>query len=342
METLSAMVHAALVEVGPTELLALRRSQKHLCWFLPLAMIRTMTRSATGHTRQVFCGDAVVLAALAPVLRRRPGVDVTVLVHGLDLIWSVPLYRRWVRRGLRRADRVLTNSTATRDEALALGVPAERITVLLPGLPVPPDVPRDPIVARKEAAARLGTHLDGLLLVTVGRLVRRKGVRWFAEHVVPRLPDGATFVVAGTGPELEPVREAVTAASLGDRVKVLGLVSDEVRDALLDGADAFVAPNVHVPDDMEGFGLVVAEAALRGTPVVAAAVEGLRDAVVEDRTGWLCPSEDADAFVERLCWLAERSPEERDALRRSVAQEARARFSSARMTADLVRVLGRD
>ena len=66
------------------------------------------------------------------------------------------------------------------------------------------------------------------------------------------------------------------------------------------GADLFVQPNIRVADDMEGFGLVTVEAAMRGTPVVAAALEGIVDAVLDGLTGVLLPPEDADAWVARL------------------------------------------
>jgi len=62
----------------------------------------------------------------------------------------------------------------------------------------------------------------------------------------------------------------------------------------------FLAPNIPVPGDMEGFGLVTVEAAMRGTPVVAAGLEGIKDAVVNGRTGILLPPADVTAWVSEL------------------------------------------
>jgi phosphatidylinositol alpha-1,6-mannosyltransferase len=56
------------------------------------------------------------------------------------------------------------------------------------------------------------------------------------------------------------------------------------------GVDLFVQPNIQVSGDMEGFGLTTIEAAMRGTPVVAADIEGIKDAVVAGRTGILIES----------------------------------------------------
>jgi phosphatidylinositol alpha-1,6-mannosyltransferase len=121
--------------------------------------------------------------------------------------------------------------------------------------------------------------------------------------VLPQLPPHAHYLVAGVGAEEEPLRAAAQRLGLSDRVHLLGRVDDQAREQLLHGADLFVQPNVAVPGDMEGFGLVVVEAALRGLPVVAADLEGIKDAVVPDVTGLLLPSGDAAAWVETVTRL---------------------------------------
>ena len=55
---------------------------------------------------------------------------------------------------------------------------------------------------------------------------------------------------------------------------------------------------MRVPGDMEGFGLVTIEAAVRGTPVLASGIEGIRDAVIDGETGTLLPPQDADRWIE--------------------------------------------
>ena len=81
---------------------------------------------------------------------------------------------------------------------------------------------------------------------------------------------------------------------------LLGPVADAEREVLLRGADVFVQPNVPTSGDMEGFGLVLVEAAKRGTPVVASALEGMPDAVADGETGILCRAGDADEWRDAL------------------------------------------
>jgi phosphatidylinositol alpha-1,6-mannosyltransferase len=59
-------------------------------------------------------------------------------------------------------------------------------------------------------------------------------------------------------------------------------------------------PNIVVPGDMEGFGIVMLEAGACGLPTLAADLEGIRDVVEEGVNGWFAPSEDAGAFIARV------------------------------------------
>jgi glycosyltransferase involved in cell wall biosynthesis len=74
---------------------------------------------------------------------------------------------------------------------------------------------------------------------------------------------------------------------------------------LLFGCDFVVQPNIHVPFDTEGFGLVIIEATLRGAPVIASDLEGIQDAVSDGVTGILVPPEDAYAWRSAVISLAD-------------------------------------
>ncbi len=128
-------------------------------------------------------------------------------------------------------------------------------------------------------------------------------MRWFVDTVLPELPLSVHYVIAGTGPEAQAIRDAARRHALENRVHLLGRVDDNFRENVLRGSDVFVQPNVPVDGDMEGFGLVTIEAALRGTPVLAADLEGLRDAVVTGHTGILLPPADVGAWTAEVTRL---------------------------------------
>jgi phosphatidyl-myo-inositol dimannoside synthase len=77
---------------------------------------------------------------------------------------------------------------------------------------------------------------------------------------------------------------------------------------LFRGADLFVMPNIPVPGDIEGFGVVMLEAGASGLPVIAANLEGIRDVVTPRENGELVSSGDAPSFADTILRLhADRS-----------------------------------
>ena len=141
-------------------------------------------------------------------------------------------------------------------------------------------------------------------MLTLGRLVPRKGVAWFIREVMPLLPDDIRYWVAGDGPEKEEILLARGALEKPERVTLLGPVSEEEKQRLLYSADLFLQPNIPVKNDMEGFGLVVLEAAAAGLPVLASRLEGLRDAIREGENGILVEPRNAEGYREAIVTLS--------------------------------------
>jgi phosphatidylinositol alpha-1,6-mannosyltransferase len=339
METLSAGVWRTLSAAAPESVLVAHSgSRRALPVWLPGALIRTSWLLAARRVDLLLTGDAVMCAAARP-LARAFRVPCATLVHGLDLTYDRGRYRSMVHPAVRKADAVLANSEATASVARDLGVPPDRVHVVRLGVDAPEITVAERVEARGRLGARLGTGDDDVLLLTLGRLVPRKGVVWFLTNVLPALPQQAIYVVAGDGEDAERVRDTIATGRLNERVRVVGQVDDDERELLFRGADLFVQPNVPVPGDLEGFGLVTVEAALRGLPVVASDLEGIADAVVDGATGTLLPPGDAGAWVDALTTLvADRGQlAERG---RAFGEAARARYSERQMGEQLVRLLG--
>lgn len=291
--------------------------------------------------------SSMVTAALAPALAGplgRAGVKMAAITHGLDVTDPNPLWRRWVPRTLASLDAVFPVSRATAEECVFRGAPRERVHPVPPGV----DTRRFAAVADRAAARRqlldglgaaaAGIPADALLLASVGRPVARKGFRWFVEEVVPLLPPDAVYLLGGEGPETPALRAAVRERGLEDRVRVLGRLTEDELGRLYRGADLFLMPNVPVPGDMEGFGVVTLEAALCGLPTLAADLEGIRDAVAEGHTGHRIAAGDARAFADRITRYAA----DRDALARLSAGArgyVEGRFAWPRIADALVRHL---
>lgn len=338
METLAKDTHDALLAGGArVTLLRNVQSDWQSWWWLPLTLVRMRRVIRTDRPDVVLLGDAL-MNAVATRLLRRHRVPHATMVMGLDVTFDSSAYRKVVVRHLRSAPLIIAISNATATAVRAAGVQEDRLVVLRLSVAPPTDM-EDREAARARLRQRLGVDEDTAVLLTLGRLVRRKGVAWFVGHVLPHTERDVVHLVAGAGPAADRIRRVARSRGLQDRVRLLGRVSREDRELLLRGADLFIQPNIHVYGDMEGFGLVNVEAAVRDLPVLAADIEGIPDAVVDGETGWLVASRDAPRWRLRL----DRLLSDLDALHRQGRQfggTARDLYSPDRFCSELLRLLG--
>jgi len=224
-----------------------------------------------------------------------------------------------------KADRLVAGSSAEeRDLGRLYGAGADKVCVVPLGVDVEDFGPRPTAAIR----ARHGLR-DHRVILHVGRLERLKGADTLLEAVAdlarrPGFEDVVTLIVgadSGDGqrqaghPAGERGRLEELAAGLGvaGRVRFLGAVPhDELAD-LYAVADVCV-----VPSHTESFGLVALEAQASGTPVVAAAVGGLLDVVVDGSTGFLVATRSPRDYASRLAEVLGDS-----ALRRRMGDAAR-------------------
>ena len=321
-------LHAALEKRDDVAMrtIALRSSWK---WvhvraplFLALLAVR-LGRDAAAHRADTILftsmTTALPLLLVGPRLKSR-GVRLAAIAHGLDVTDPNPAYQMAIRKLCGVLDAVMPVSGATGEELVTRGLPRHRVHVV----PNAVDVDRFEGVAearaeksrpRIEGAPSLPD--DAFLLVTVGRQVRRKGFAWFIENVMPRLPERVVFWLAGDGPERQAIEDVIERSGLQRRARCLGKISESELIELYGRGDLFVMPNIIVPGDMEGFGIVMLEAGVCGLPTLAADLEGIRDVIDEGVNGWFAPSGDVDAFVERIRGLLDAPNELREASKRT-------------------------
>lgn len=277
------------------------RSQWLLPVFLVVALVRGMVACARG-VDVIHIGDPV-LAGLGLLLRALCRVPVAITVHGLDLTYSFPPYRVVIPRWVARYDRIIAISHAVHHMCLQHGIPATRCQIIHPGVDLP-DISTSKAVARQLLSAELGLDLaDKRLMITVGRLVPRKGVNFFVSEVLPLLveqdPD-YFFLVVGEGAERKRILETARRRHLGRYVHLAGHLDPTALQHALSASDVFVAPNIPQMADMEGFGLVVLEAAASGLPVLVADIEGLRDTLPDAGFNCFVPAGDATRWAQRI------------------------------------------
>ncbi|NUS74821.1 MAG: glycosyltransferase family 4 protein [Streptomyces sp.] len=271
-------------------------------------------RARSAFSRQVGDCDLLVevcngMPYFAPLWHRGPTLCLVNHVHtdlwkmrfGGPMAPAARLGRRlehWALTGAQQRSLLVAVSPSTAHALRAIGVERERIRVVHNGVEEPgPRADRSPEP----------------LFVAVGRLVEYKRIDLLLrlwERVRP--VTGGRLVIVGDGPERERLEQLA-----GPGVEFRGHVSEAEKHRLLCEAWLLMHPSA-----VEGWGLVVTEAATRETPTIAFDVPGLRDSVVDGETGVLARGE--SSFAAAWCTLALSG--ERRELMGKAAREHAARY----------------
>ena len=235
------------------------------------------------------------------------------------------------------ADRIVATATEEVRELALLGVPSSKVSVVPCGVDLEHFTPAptrsvSPSVPKRSCRYRL---------LSVGRLVPRKGYEIIIEALT-WLPDTELLIAgrAGSGdtrPEPEHDRLAAVAERLGvaDRVRLLRQIARADLPALLRSADLVICSPWYEP-----FGIVPLEAMACGVPVVASAVGGMLDTVVDGVTGTLVTPRDPVALAEVIGPLLE-APSRRAEFARAGLDRVRSCYSWDRVAADTAAVYQR-
>lgn len=234
----------------------------------------------------------------------------------------------------RRADTVVATCSDEAFELIRLGIPSSRISV------VPCGVDTDLFRPEGPSARRARRHR----IMTVGRLVPRKGVGTVITALARLARDDVELVVVGGSRDEERVHEdrdvhrlaaLARAEGVEHLVRFRGQVARSELPTLLRSADLVVCAPWYEP-----FGIVPLEAMATGVPVVATAVGGLIDSVVHGATGLHVPPRDADAIARAVATLLD-DPAGRAELGRAGADRVRSRYTWDRVAADTERAYRR-
>ena len=153
---------------------------------------------------------------------------------------------------------------------------------------------------------------DPFVVLFVGNLIERKGVRYLVDAVhrlSPRIPMRLLILGKGEGAEGSRLREQVKSLGLEDRVEMPGRVPEPELHRAFARANVLVLPSiVDARGDTEGLGVVLLEAMSYHLPVIASNVGGITDIVADGETGLLVPPADPVALAAALERLATDAP----------------------------------
>ena len=249
------------------------------------------------------------------------GIKIVVTFHGLDVVFPLGIFQNVLLPKLHQYDAFVCVSDATRQACLDRGFQKDKLFIVDNGVE---DVMSNSTAKDdKKIFTKYGIKEDDIIILAIGRPVKRKGFSWFAKEVIPLLGDKFKFVhigeikvslpywykilpikiqelmalFLGKATDAQPL---IDAARSNSNIILCGKVSEGDKIALISKARMTIMPNIKVAGDMEGFGLVALEAAVQGKTVLAAHLEGITNAIHDGRNGYLIPSEQALIWKEKI------------------------------------------
>ena len=249
-------------------------------------------------------------------LARRVGrARIIVHVHGrvseLDGATLLPIV-------IQDADAVIANSNAVARQVVGL-----QPYVVHPGVRMKDDDSHNSAASRKRTGNVVGTACRLVPIKGVGYLIRALAL------LREEIPD-VRLEIAGSGLERIALEREVKLLGMDDHVRFLGWQAD--LTSVLARWDVFALPSLE-----EGFGVAALEAMAVGLPVVASAVGGIPELIVDGRTGYLVPPGDARALAECLRRLL-LNPAQQRTLGDAGLARARQHFSSEGMVETISKI----
>jgi phosphatidylinositol alpha-1,6-mannosyltransferase len=332
----------------PIEEYVFRAPWPGLIPFAVYALWRGATLLFRNPALQVIWGGSLLVTPLVLMLARVFGRKAIVQAHGSDVIYSRTVYQALCVRWVKFCDRVVANSAYTRSLTIKKGARSDQVSIIPPGIHPERFAP----LIGCDAIKRQFGLTERPTILFVGRLAKRKGVKEFIEksfvEIVTKIPN-VCFVVVGGNPlesltqrddMVAQIQSAIGKLGLLNHVQLLGTLDDDEVTKLYQAADVIVLPALATADDVEGFGVVLLEAAAAGKPVVATRVGGIPEAIEDGKSGILVDPGDYDQLTNAILSLLNDDRLKRGMGHRA-AFRAQTQFCWAKVTADYELLLER-
>lgn len=308
-----------------------------------------------GHPYRLIHAHFFMSGLVAADLKKRLGLPFTITFHALGKVRRLiqgdsdrfPAERFAIEeRVIREADQVVALCPQDRDDLITLyqANPA-KITIIPNGFN-----PQEFFVLdKRRARAHLGLNTDERIFLQLGRMVPRKGV----DTVVQALAilkhqynlQARLLIVGGESDEPDPhatpevgrLLQLAAAAGVAESVTFTGRRGRPVLRYYYSAADVFVTTPWYEP-----FGITPLEAMACGTPVIGSNVGGIKYTILDGKTGFLVPPQDADALAAKM-YLSTQQPRLMDELREQALQRVHTYFTwhrVAQQTAFLYQRIG--
>ncbi len=200
---------------------------------------------------------------------------------------KTPLLRQTVKKMMEGSEKVIALSTDVKGRAIKYYKVKNELELIHLGIPKPK--------FKEVSRERFQLNQNDTLLITIGRLVARKGLEDMIE-VIHKIQDtGLKLIIIGEGPKRGDWEPLARSYDVEEQIIFTGNISDEDKLQLLSLSDIYVSSSRH-----EGFGIVFLEAMAAGLPVITYDKGGQTDFLIDGKTGYLVPVNDKAQLKDRI------------------------------------------
>ena len=263
--------------------------------YLPVAFFRGISLIRNNRYDVINTHFAVPSGPLGYLLGRIFRIPNILSLHGGDIYdpskrmspHRSRFFRSVVRFILNRAERIVAQSSNTKENAIKYYSPEKDIAIV--------PLAFHPPVSKASGKIRPVFGKDDFVLSTLGRLVKRKSMDVIIKALAGIENAKIKLIVMGDGPERGYLEKLAVDLNVLERVRFLGYITDEEKYVHLNNSDLFVLSSMH-----EGFGIVFMEAMHMGLPIVCSNHGGQVDFLTDSENALLIGIEDVDGCRDSI------------------------------------------
>ena len=219
---------------------------------------------------------------------------IIVLAHGQEFL-SIKKKKKRIENNLKNVSSIICSSSYTSTLINDLNISkVQRIVI-------PPTYSLKAITNKRNDILK---NTDKVFLLTICRLEERKGIipvlKSLSEMNNDKVLKPFFWNICGEGLQTDEIKKCIKDLNLSKNVKLVGKVNTQEKESFLEKSDLFVMPSYKVNNSIEGFGISYVEAAAYGVPSIAGIEGGVKDAVIDAKTGWCVDPLDRLALTDTL------------------------------------------
>ncbi|MFK9093294.1 glycosyltransferase family 4 protein [Bacillus salipaludis] len=226
------------------------------------------------------------------------------------------------------SDQLIVCSEYMRDGLVSIfNAKDEKITIIPNGV--------EPLEAERNLEEIFPGLKQKKYIFSIGRIVKEKGFETIlkAAAIAKEKNLECFFVVAGKGPMLETYQQQISAMSLDKYVTFIGYITDEQRNALIQGSEIAVIPSLYEP-----FGIVALETMILGKPTIVSNTGGMKGIVKHLQTGMLMVPGDVESLLKQIDFLMN-NPEKAEEIGNKGRQIVKNLYGWKRIASETSRVM---